>query len=200
MKIAMFGGSFNPIHNGHVALVKCFADALELDRVYVVPARIPPNKLNGSRLCGDMRLEMCRLALQDDERLIASDIELKREGVSYTIYTVMELLKAEQSDRVYLITGADTFLTLETWHRFDELKNMVTFCTVPRDDISADELKDYAGYLESLGCSTFVAQMDLVKVSSTEVRSRAAQGMSLEGLVSPQVEDYIRRHGLYRED
>lgn len=195
----MFGGSFNPVHNGHVALVKRFADVLGLDRVYVVPARIPPNKLDGSRIDGDMRLEMCRLALQDDERLVASDIELKREGVSYTIYTVMELLRTEPEGRVYLITGADTFLTLESWHRFDELKDMVTFCTVPREDVSADELDRYARRLVSLGCSTLVVPMELVRISSTEVRSRAAEGASLEGLVPPQVENYIRRNGLYRE-
>ena len=101
---------------------------------------------------------------------------------------------------MHLITGADTFLTLESWHRFGELKDMVTFCTVPRDDVTAEQLALYAEHLESMGCSTFVAQMDLVPVSSTDVRSRAAQGLSLEGMVPQQVEEYIYEHGLYRED
>lgn len=199
MKTAMFGGSFNPIHNGHVALVRHFADLLELDRVFVVPAGIPPNKRYGTRLDGDRRLEMCRLALQDDPRLEACDIELRREGVSYTIYTVMEIIAMGAEGRVALITGADTFLTLEGWHRFSELKDMVTFCTVPREGVSKERLLEHAQHLESLGCSTLVTEMPQVRISSTQIRTRAALGLSLRGLVPPAVEEYILRSGLYRE-
>lgn len=196
MRTAMFGGTFDPIHNGHVALVRCFADLLDLDRVHVVPTRTPPHKAS-SQTAGDMRLEMCRLALDGDKRLVASDIELRREGTSYTFYTVQKLLEEDPHGRVYLITGADMFLTLTGWHRFEELKELVTFCTVPRDDVTAEQLYAHADYLESLGCSTFVAEMDLVRVSSTEVRRRAAEGLPLGELVPPQVERYIREHGLY---
>lgn len=199
MRAAMFGGSFNPIHNGHIELVRHFADLLDLDKAYVIPARIPPNKLDGSRLSGELRLEMCRLALEDDPRLEACDIEIRREGVSYTFYTVKELIERGAEGKVYLITGADTFLTLKSWHRFDELKELVTFCTVPRDDIDAERLNAFADELEAMGCTTFVTQMDLVPISSTEVRRRAAEGLSLDGLVPPQVEAFIREHGLYRD-
>lgn len=198
MKTAMFGGTFDPIHNGHVALVKCFADLLELDRVYIVPTKTPPHKAT-SQTPGEMRLEMCRLALEDDERLEACDIELNREGTSYTFYTVRTLMEQEPDvSRIYLITGADMFLTLTSWHRFDELKHLVVFCTVPRDDVSADELRTHAEFLESLDCRTFVADMALVRVSSTEVRRRAAEGLPLDDLVPPSVERYIIEHGLYR--
>jgi len=197
MRTAMFGGTFDPIHNGHVALVKCFADLLGLDRVHVVPTRTPPHKAT-SQTPGNMRLEMCRLALEGDERLVASDIELRRDGTSYTFYTVQALLEEDPFGKVYLITGADMFLTLTGWHRFDELKRLVTFCTVPRDDVTAEQLRAHAVQLESLGCSTFVAEMERVRVSSTEVRRRAAEGLTLDGLVPPQVERYIFEHGLYR--
>ncbi len=197
MKTAMFGGTFDPIHNGHVALVSRFADLLGLDRVYVVPTKTPPHKAT-SQTPGEMRLEMCRLALEHVYLLVASDIELRREGTSYTFYTVMSLLEKHPGDRIYLITGADMFLTLTGWHRFDELKNFVTFCTVPRDDVSIDELYAHSRHLESLGCSTIVARMGLVRVSSTAVRQQAAEGLPLDDLVPPQVEKYIRDHGLYR--
>lgn len=197
VKIGMFGGTFDPIHNGHVALVTRFAELLELDRVYVVPTKTPPHKAT-SRTPGEMRLEMCRLALEHDPRLEACGLELEREGTSYTFYTVQSLLKEHAEHRVYLITGADMFLTLSGWHRFDELKHMVVFCTVPRDDVSAQELHAHAGVLEDMDCRTLVAEMDPVRVSSTEVRRRAAEGLPLGDLVPPPVEEYINRHGLYR--
>lgn len=199
VKAAMFGGTFDPIHNGHVALVTCFADLLNLDRVYVVPTKTPPHKRT-SQTPGDMRLEMCRLALEHDERLVACGLELEREGTSYTFYTVQTLLEEHPEGRIYLITGADMFLTLSSWHRFDELKHLVTFCTVPRDDVSVEKLREHAEVLEAMGCSTLVAEMDLVRVSSTAVRQRAAEGLPLGDLVPPAVEEYIRSHGLYAAD
>lgn len=194
----MFGGTFDPIHNGHIALGRHFADMLELDRVYVIPTKTPPHKL-AAQTPGEMRLEMCRIAVESDDRFEASDIELRRDGTSYTFLTVTQLLEAEPDMDLYLITGADMFLTIDKWYRFDDLKKLVTICTVPRDDVDAVQLRAWAEKLEAMGCRTIVADAEKVPLSSTLVRQRAAGGESLEGLVPPKVEEYILNHGLYRE-
>ncbi len=199
MKIAMFGGTFDPMHSGHLALGTHFADLLDLDRVFVVPARTPPHKL-ASRTPGEVRLEMCHLAVGEDQRFVALDIELLRDSTSYTYVTVTQLLEDYRGSEFYLITGADMFMTLDNWYRFDDLKQLVTFCTVPRDNIGMDQLLERAGYLESIGCRTFVTDWRPIPISSTLIRSRAAQGLSLEGLVPPAVEEYIIANGLYRNE
>lgn len=199
MKIAFFGGTFDPIHNGHIALGKFFADQLHLDKVYVVPANVAPQKAS-ARTCGELRLKMCRMAAEDDGRFEVCDFELKREGPSYTFYTVEHLLQLNPGAKLYLITGADRFLTLENWHRFDELKQLVTFCAVPRDDIDFEQLILRAFELGNMGCDTFVNCWEPVDISSTLIRSRAADGLSLDGLVPPAVEEFIRENGLYRKE
>ncbi len=197
MKTAMFGGTFDPMHSGHGALCAHFADLLELDRVYIIPTRTPPHKL-AAQTPGDMRLEMCRLAVGDDPRFEVSDIELRREGTSYSYLTVCQLLEKHPDSRIYLITGADMFMTLEKWYRFDDLKKLVTFCTVPRDDVDMEALTARSRELEAMGCETFVSDWQPVHISSTLIRQRASEGLSLDGLVHPAVEEYISRNGLYR--
>lgn len=198
MKIALFGGSFDPIHNGHIMLVRHFADILELDKVYVVPAKTPPHK-EARRTPGEMRLEMCRLALEGDDRMEASDIELRREGVSYTFYTVKELLEKHPGCDMYLITGADMFMTLSNWHRFGELSELVTFCSVPRDNVNTEQLWDQAERLGRVGCRTLVTDVGKVDISSTMVRRCIDEGLPLDGFVPPAVQAYIEEHGLYRD-
>ena len=197
MKIAMFGGTFDPIHNGHVALGKHFADLLGLDRVYVIPTKTPPHKA-AAQTPGEMRLEMCRLAVSDDARFAASDIELRRQTTSYSFITVSQLLEEHPDARLHLITGADMFMTFDQWYRFDDLKKLVTVCTVPRDDVSIEQLELRSAELREMGCDTFVSDWRPVDISSTLIRSRAAEGLSLEELVPAKVEEYIREHGLYR--
>lgn len=199
MKIAMLGGTYDPIHNGHIMLGRLFAERLGLDRVFIVPTKIPPHK-SQSATPAELRLEMCRLAAEASDCFEACDYELTREGKSYSFYTVCELMRRCPGSEVYLITGADMFLTLETWHRFDELKELVTFCTVPRDDVPVTVLEEHAERLSALGCRTCVADAALVPVSSTMIRAKAASGESLSELVPPAVEQFIKEHGLYRPE
>lgn len=198
MKIAMLGGTYDPIHYGHIMLGRQFAMQLHLDKVIVVPTRIPPHKA-ASATPGDIRLEMCRLAVEEAGGCFeVSDFELNREGPSYSFYTISELIRQYPDSDVYLIIGADMFMTLETWHRFDELKELVTFCTVPRDDTSIEELQEYSEKLDNLGCRTYVTNVVVMPVSSTLIRQKAARGISLRGLVPEPVEQFILDHGLYR--
>lgn len=198
-KIAMLGGTYDPIHYGHLSLGMKYADVLGLDRIYVVPTRTPPHKL-ATETPGEMRLEMCRLALESlhDKRFVASDIELRRDGLSWSYYTVCALREQNPGAEFYLMVGADMFMTLETWHRFDELKEMVNYCSVPRDENSLEILRRHAGHLESLGCrTTLVEDFAPVPISSTLIRDRIAAGLDIDGLTPPAVVDYIRENRLY---
>ncbi|MBQ4313323.1 MAG: nicotinate-nucleotide adenylyltransferase [Clostridia bacterium] len=195
-KIAMLGGTYDPIHNGHIALGRHFADLLGLDRVLIVPTRVPPHK-EATATPQDMRLEMCRLAALEDERMEASDIELRRDGLSYSYLTVCSLREMYKDAELYLIIGADMFMSLETWYKYDLLKELVTFCAVPRDDVSASELRDHAARLEAEGARTIISDGMKMDISSTEIRDALAKGESIEGKVPERVEWYILANGLY---
>lgn len=198
MKIGMLGGTFDPIHLGHIMLGKQFAMQLGLDKVLIIPTATPPHKA-AAATPPEMRLEMCRLAAEyAGDVFEASDIEQRRQGKSYSFYTLTQLKQEYPGSELFLIVGADMFMTMETWYRFDELKELATFCTVPRDDISADQLGEYALKLDRLGCRSMVTDVVLFPVSSTMVRRAAQKGEPLAGMVPPQVEDYITKHNLYR--
>lgn len=196
MKIAMLGGTFDPIHCGHIMLGERFAAELGLDKVLVIPTRTAPHKAASATL-PEHRLEMCRLAVQGScAPFEVSDIELKRDGLSYSFYTLKSLSEQYPGCELYMLTGADMIMGLDTWHRYDELRELATFCTVPRGDITVQMIREKAEKLE--GCRVVVSEQPLLQVSSTQLRAAIASGESLEGLVPPAVEEYIMKNRLYR--
>ena len=198
MRTAVFGGSFDPVHNGHVGLARAFTDALALDRLIVIPAFVSPFKtLRGSSL-PQHRLEMCRLAFAPFDDTMVSTIELEREGASYTCDTLTALSEEYPDDSLYLITGADSFLTIQRWKSPEIIFRKAVICTVPRNDDDIGELRTHARYLRSLGAETELLDARVMKVSSTEIRERIARGEDITGLVPETVEKYIAENGLYR--
>lgn len=196
MKLAMLGGTFDPIHYGHIQLGQRFAGLLGLDKVLIVPTRTPPHK-HSSATAPEHRLEMCRIAAEyAGDVFEASDIELRRDGLSYSYYTIVSLHERYPGCELYMLTGADMFVTLETWHRYDELKELVTFCTVPREDITEDMLRAKAE--EMKGCRLVISSEPLMQVSSTRIRAAAANGGSLDEYLPPRVAEYIMTNGLYQ--
>ena len=133
MRIGVYGGTFNPIHTGHVRLAQSYLEALSLDKILVIPANIPPHKRAKQLLPGDVRMELCRLACGEDERLEVTDIELKREGSSFTVDTLRELKVIYPGAELYLIVGSDMFLTMETWRESGEIFRLCTICTGARE-------------------------------------------------------------------
>ena len=199
MNIGLFGGSFDPIHNGHLALVQGMADALSLDRVMLMPTGQPPHKIKTTATTDAERLELCRLATAHDERLTVSSWEIERGGASFTVDT-LEALRAEQPDAAwFLIMGADMFMSLSGWKRFEDLVHMAVFCTVPRDDVNAEELCAYAAELETHGAQCRVVDLPLTPLSSTMVREAVARGESIASMVPPPAAAYIAQRGLYRQ-
>lgn len=200
MRIAMLGGTFDPIHNGHLELARAFARILSLDRVILMPTAIPPHKLKPSMAPPEKRLTMCRLAVADDPLFAVSDLELSRGGASFTVDT-LETLTAQQPEADwFLITGADMFLTLGSWWRFADIAKMATLCAAPRDAGSAARLRAYAAELEGQGARCVIADLPLMPVSSTGLRERIAAGEDTAGWLPAPVAAYIAREGLYTNE
>lgn len=199
MKIALFGGTFDPIHEGHLRLAREFAKRLSLDRIILMPTFVPPHKLKTQMAPSADRLAMCRLAAGDDPLFAVSDLEISRGGASFTADTLASLKEKQPDAEWYLITGADMFLTLGTWNRFDEIARIAVLCAAPRCGVTAERLKEYAGELEKFGAHCEIQDIPEFEVNSTELRQRIQNGQSLEGLVPPAVGRYIAEHKLYTE-
>lgn len=197
MRRAIYGGSFNPIHNDHIKLALRFIEQFELDKVTLIPTNVTPLKNNSHIIDGEHRYKMCLLASQDHPQLEVSDIELRRKGESYTSDTIRELLN--EDDSLYLIVGADMYMTLDKWHECQYIFDHVTILVAPRDEEDYDSLEEkYLTYREQYGCRTLIAHEAIGALSSTLIREGIASGADVSAMVDPRVLDYIQKHDLYR--
>lgn len=190
-----FGGSFNPIHNGHLRCIREIAKASDFGAVHLIPSRQPPHKVGQTDMAAAAdRLEMCRLAVAGEAGLEVCDLELRREGPSYTIDTVRDLKRQGWSKVAWLI-GADMLRIFPTWHQARELMAEATILVMARPGtaLAWDELPEEFQQLRHN-----VVKAELVDISATEIRQRVRAGMSLEGWVPEAVAAYIREKGLYR--
>ena len=199
MKTGIYGGTFNPIHNGHLHIVEEFRRGLGLDRVLLIPTRVPPHKAAQDQACAGERFAMCRLAAQGKPWLELSDIEMRREGKSYTAETLEELSALYPQDQFYLLMGEDMFLTLGRWYRPETIFSLASVCTTPRSPDGLDALRQKA--LEYTGQSQarcFLEHIPYLPISSTQVRQAVARGEDIRGLVRQAVAAYMKEWGLYR--
>ena len=189
-RTGIFGGSFDPVHAGHVSIARAAADAAALDEVLFVPAAVSPFKTSSApRASGHDRLVMAALACEEDPRFRACAAELERGGVSRAIDTVRAIRAARPSDSLYFILGADAAAGLGMWFEAAELFKLVTFLVFERPGAVVPP--------PPTGAQTEIFRGDPVDVSSTEIRRRAAAGESLAGLVPRKVAEYISAHSLY---
>ena len=200
-RIGVLGGSFDPIHIGHLLIAQDALEQVRLDEVIFVPAFVPPHKQHLERVSSEQRLEMVRLAVEGDDRFSVSDQELKRGGVSYTIDTVEELKKSRPDVDWVLLVGSDTLVDLHSWHRIDELLNLCEIASFMRPgENSRDEILrkiQLPEYIRERLLSNLV-DVHQVEISSTEVRQRVMDGASLRYLVPRAVKKYIYEQGLYQ--
>lgn len=199
VKIGIFGGAFNPIHNGHLALAKCYYDSLRLDRIIFIPTSVPPHKTSDYLLPQKDRLEMVRIAVEENSAFEVSDIEFKRKGKSYTYDTLSAVKRFYPDSELYLIIGSDQFLTFHLWYRYKEILDMVTLCTSAREnEQEKKELYDYAKSLDGLKREGyFIADYPVLKLSSSEIRDKIRNGEDISALVPEKVCHYIFEKGLY---
>lgn len=191
MKIGVFGGTFNPPHNGHVRLAKAAADELKLDKLLVIPSCIPPHKIAAKLADGQERLEMCRLAFGCDPRFEVSPMELERGSRSYTVETLRELKALYPDSELYFIVGSDMLESFDKWYLWQEILSLSVLCAASREDGYNPDLSRFGKLAERIKIIT----LDPLEVSSTQIRNSAGE-VSPE-LLDPKVAAYIREHGLY---
>lgn len=191
MKIGVFGGTFNPPHNGHVRLAKAAADELKLDKLLVIPSCIPPHKIAAKLADGQERLEMCRLAFGCDPRFEVSPMELERGSRSYTVETLRELKALYPDSELYFIVGSDMLESFDKWYLWQEILSLSVLCAASREEGYNPDLSRFGKLAERIKIIT----LDPLEVSSTQIRNSAGE-VSPE-LLDPKVAAYIREHGLY---
>lgn len=198
-RLGVLGGSFDPIHLGHLVLAEGVREALGLEKVLLVPAGTPPHKLNHSMAAAEDRMEMTQLAAEGNPFLEVSDIEVRRSGPSYTIDTIRELADIHDGE-VFLIVGGDTVSELGTWKSVGELLRICSLAVGMRPGAELPgreelERKTGAGADQILTNVVNIPQMD---ISSTDIRKRAREGRTIRYLVPERVREYIEREGLYK--
>ena len=198
-QIGLMGGSFNPIHCGHLNMGRAALDGGLVDQVLFLPSGNPPHKRAGLEDKAH-RLAMARLAVQGEKGMDICTEEIDREGVIYTVDTLTILQEKMPECRLFYLIGADTLCTLHTWRRPEDVVRLCTLLVAmrPGEDMTAVEASAKAW--RERGAQIAFLPAEPMDVSSTEIRVRMQEGKPLEGLVPPQVEDYIRSHGLYESD
>ena len=192
-KVGIFCGSFNPVHNGHVALADYIARNSDLDEVWLVVSPLNPLKrtIADTLAPNEQRLDMVRLALRSCERLFASDIEFSLPLPNYTITTLNALKSKYPETDFSLIIGADTLALFERWKASDVIMSNYDMLVYPRPGVDLDSL------MQKYPKVRVLENAPLHDVSSTEIRRRISSGESVSGLVNPEVEKYIRDNNLY---
>lgn len=199
MKTGIYGGTFNPIHKGHLHIVEAFRKGLGLDRVLLIPTRVPPHKAALDLASPQDRFAMCQLAIQGQPWLELSDMEMRREGKSYTAETLEELSALYPQDQFYLLMGEDMFLTLGRWYRPETIFSLASVCTAPRSVHGMDALREKAlEYTGTFHARCFLDHIPYLPISSTQVRQAVARGEDVASLVPEAVARYIRERGLYQ--
>jgi nicotinate-nucleotide adenylyltransferase len=221
MYIGLFGGTFNPIHNGHLWAALKVKDGFNLDQIYLIPAAVPPHKTPGMVADADDRLQMINSAIADLSGISVADVELRRPGPSYTIDTVRHFKKGLQPDsRIFLMMGLDAFLEIDSWKSYRELLEQIAVIVIARpaetcpdaqqgrkilEDYLKTTLSENNYKLSAAGdCYTakgkqpiYFSDVKALDISSTLIRKKVKAKQTIENWVPPQVAEYIQLKGLY---
>lgn len=200
-RILLFGGSFDPIHNGHLISAISVAEKIQAASILLIPSGRPPHKLDRRLASGAERLEMCRRAVEGDSRFDVSDWELQQPGPNYTFLTVRHYRAAMPSAALYWLIGQDSLLELPTWYCAAELADMCTLVTAARPGYASPDWSRLranfsASQIERLAAHVF--ETPQIEIDATALRRRVAGGKSIRYFVPRAVEQYIQTEGLYR--
>lgn len=198
MKLCVFQGTFNPIHNGHLAMANHAKNVYDYDSILFIPAYKPPHKEFDDDL-SNHRFQMVKLAVGGESFFGISNIEFQNERFSYTYYTIEALYKRYKIDgKIGFIIGFDSFREIMDWYEADKLKELVHFIVFPRGDGEID--KDRLALLQYKGYKFSIATMQPIDISSTMIRDKLAEGRPIGGFVPPVVLEYINKNGLYKDE
>ena len=197
MKLCVFQGTFNPIHNAHLRVAKYVLNKYDFDKLLFIPAYKPPHKKYDDNM-SIHRLNMVKLAVEDEHnsKIEVSDIEYKREGKSYTYLTICELYNKYKIDsKINFIIGTDAFKDIENWYEADKLKELVKFTVFIRENnFSSLEYN----YLKDKGYDFIFDELSFEDISSTELREKIKNGQNIDGFINNSVKEYIAKNGLYK--
>ncbi len=199
LRVGIYGGTFAPIHNGHVSAAKAFMEQMKLDYLFIIPSYMPPHKQIDEADDPLLRLKMCELAFEDVDGVVISDVEIKRGGKSYTYDTVKELMRPDT--RLFLLLGTDMVLTFDKWYRFEDLFKMCYPVYVRREKdplITNRIVSKITEYYEKYGVMMRRVVTEPFVVSSTEIRASIKDGKDISNLVPKKVADFICERGLYK--
>jgi len=203
MRLGLFGGSFDPVHLGHLVLAESCRQQCRLDQVRFLPTGQAPHKQEGSVASGTQRIEMLELATAGHEAFVVDPFEVQREGITYTVLTLEHFAKAMPEADLFFLVGADMLNDLPNWREAARVCEMATFVSVRR----AGEPEPDFTVLESIASPERIelfrqhqVQMPGIGLSSTAIRHQVSQGLSIRYLVPRAVEEYILTHGLYAQE
>jgi len=201
MRTGILGGTFNPVHMGHLLLARAAAEAYELSKVLLIPCASPPHKKAPDLAASEHRLAMLRAVAESDLLLDVSDIEINRGGISYAIDTVKQIKEEEPGNELFFVVGSDTLVELHQWRDIYDLLKLCRFVAfgrpgvLRRGTLEEEDLGLRPPWPERLLQDARTGRR--IDISSSEIRYRVAEGMSIRYLVPPEVEMYIAEHGLY---
>jgi len=199
-RLALFGGTFNPVHRGHIEVARAALAELQLGELWLVPSAVPPHKAAVDLAPAADRLAMCRLAARDEQRIKVSDVEALTAGPSYTVYTLRRFAGERPRAQIMLLMGADMLRDFHLWRRFKEIAGLARVVTLPRPGFEIGPLAELRAALGEVVVERILGDVlhtPLVDASSTEIRRRVKAGEPLDDLVPAAVAKYIGEHGLY---
>jgi nicotinate-nucleotide adenylyltransferase len=201
-RILLFGGSFNPIHHGHLIVCRFAAEALGADRVILIPGATPPHKQHAALAPAPDRVELCRLAVRDDPLFEVSDWETRQAGPNYTLHTVRHFRDTQpRGTKLYWLIGMDSLAELPTWYRVGELVSLCTLVTAGRPGSKrpdCSKLKDHMSPEQLHELEKHILETPLIDISASDIRARVRAGLSIRYLVPEAVRVTIESRGLYR--
>ena len=198
MKIGIMGGTFDPIHTGHLIIGEYARTTLDLDKVIFVPVGLPPHKDNNKVSTSERRLAMTKIAIESNSYFYLSSIEVDRKQITYTIDTIKELKNIYKEDELYFVIGGDSLFEIEKWKDFDQLIGLCKFVVLERPGRTKDEMDEKILQLNDLyKIKLEKIYSPLIDISSTEIRERVRKNLSITYLVPESVESYIVNHKLY---
>ena len=197
MRLGLYGGTFDPIHLGHLILAEQCREACGLDRIWLIATGSPPHKPGGRTAVGH-RLEMVKIAIAGHPAFVASDIEARRPGPHYSVETLEAIRRDHPEDELFFLIGADSLADLPTWREPDRIARLATIVVVNRpgiEEADASHLPDFGPGSHPLAW----VSIPPVGIASSDLRRRLAEGRSIRYMVPRGVEAYIEAHGLYRQ-
>jgi len=192
-KLGILGGTFDPIHMGHLVLAEQVREKFQLERVIFIPSASPPHKTEQELSLADDRFEMTKLALEGNPYFFVSDIELKREGLSYTVETLRELKKLYKDSEIYFLTGSDVLNEITTWKDPEEIYKLAKIVIGVRPGFDKFDPENH------FAKKSIIVNITGIDISSTQIREKVSKGESIKYLVPLKVEEYIRKRNLYKK-